>query len=162
MSEAFDPRTGNAPPVQIEFDALWDTGATASVITQRVVDGCNLSPTGIAKVFTADGEHQAETYLVNIALPNGVVFSGLRVTKGDIRGIDMLIGMDVMNHGDFAVTNHGGVTKFSFRMPPQSHIDFVADTQRPQRQQRGGQGKTRPKRASRPRGKKEKKRKKKK
>ena len=64
-------------------------------------------------------------------------------------GTDVLIGMDVINNGDFAVSNHGGVTKFSFRLPSQGHIDFVLDgPQRPQFQfQRGGQsgiGGTRP------------------
>lgn len=150
VSEAFDPRSGGTPPTSTEFDALWDTGATNSVITQQVIDKCNLSPTGMVTVHAANGSYTAETYLVNIALPNGVTFSGLRVTKGDVSGTDMLIGMDVISQGDLAVTNHGGVTKFSFRMPSQSHIDFVADgdrarpSARPQFQH-GGRGKKRKK-----------------
>ena len=38
---------------------------------------------------------------------------------------DVLVGMDIINTGDFAVTNLGGITKFSFRFPSLEHIDFV-------------------------------------
>ncbi len=37
--------------------------------------------------------------------------------------------MDIISQGDFAVTNHGGTTKFSFRIPSQKHIDFYEQYQ---------------------------------
>ena len=64
---------------------------------------------------------------MNIRLPNGVGFSGIRVTLGELGDADMLIGMDIINQGDFAVTNSNGKTKFSFRIPSQADIDFVAE-----------------------------------
>lgn len=70
---------------------------------------------------------QSETYLVNIRLPNSVAFMGVRVTKGNLGDADVLIGMDIISQGDFAVTNLGGLTKFSFRVPSATHIDFVED-----------------------------------
>ena len=70
---------------------------------------------------------QSETYLVNIRLPNSVAFMGVRVTKGNLGDADVLIGMDIISQGDFAVTNVGGLTKFSFRVPSATHIDFVED-----------------------------------
>ena len=36
--------------------------------------------------------------------------------------------MNIINTGDFAVTNYNGVTKFSFRVPSLAHIDFVAES----------------------------------
>lgn len=95
------------------------------MITQAIVDACGLVTTGMAQVHGVGGVEDAETYLVNIALPNNVMFAGIRVSKGKIKDADMLIGMDIITRGDFAVTNYGGVTKFSFRMPSQEHIDFV-------------------------------------
>jgi hypothetical protein len=80
----------------------------------------------MAQVHGVHGLAQAETYLVNIALPNKVVFTGVRVTKGDIGGADILIGMDIILQGDFSVTNYGGVTKFSYRTPSIEHIDYAA------------------------------------
>ncbi len=59
-------------------------------------------------------------------------------------GSKVLIGMDVMNLGDFAVTNHGGKTMFTFRTPSQKHIDFVADGKVPQFSHGPGQQKPQP------------------
>ena len=40
---------------------------------------------------------------------------------------DVLIGMDIISRGDFAITHPGGRTKFSFRVPSQADIDFVEE-----------------------------------
>lgn len=129
VSQAFDPAAGAAQPHIAQFDAIWDTGATNSCVTQAVVDACGLLPVGIAQVIGVGGQTTEEAFLVNIYLPNHVAFSSLRVTRGRFVGADILIGMDIINQGDFAVTNHGGVTKFTFRMPSQRHIDFVEQHQ---------------------------------
>jgi len=53
----------------------------------------------------------------------------MRVCKGDLGGnADILIGMNVINLGDFAITNPGGNTQFSFRVPAHGDIDFVRET----------------------------------
>ena len=67
-------------------------------------------------------------YLVNIALPNRVQFSGVEVAESVLPpGLDVVVGMDIITRGDFAVTNRGGKTTFSFRIPSQVDIDFVKD-----------------------------------
>ena len=125
----------------VPFNAIWDTGATGSVITQEVVDACGLVATGITRVDHVDGSSQSETYLVNIGLPNRVAFVGVRATKGKLTGgANILIGMNIINQGDFAVTNYTGLTKFSFRIPSMAHIDFVRESNRP-RFQHGGSSK---------------------
>lgn len=55
----------------------------------------------------------------------GVGVAQLPVTGNDLGDVDMLIGMDVISKGDFAVTNVGGITTFSFRIPSQETIDYV-------------------------------------
>ena len=108
------------------FTAIWDTSATNSVITQDVVDACRLVATGLESVHNVTGPATQETYLVAIELPNGSRYAPVRVTKGNLQHeIGVLIGMDIINTGDFAVTNLGGITKFSFRFPSLEHIDFV-------------------------------------
>lgn len=109
-----------------EFDAIWDTGATNSVISTKVVDECGLKPIGMTRVFHAGGSTEnCEVFLVSIFLPNKVVVPTVRVTKGVLAGCDVLIGMDVISQGDFAITHHGGKTTFSFRLPSREQIDFV-------------------------------------
>jgi len=129
ISLAFDPTAGGTQPPVVQFDAIWDTGATNSCVTQAVIDGCGLVATGMAEVHGVGGTTIEETFLVNIYLPTGVGFGGVRVTRGRFIGADILIGMDIMSQGDFAVTNHGGTTKFTFRIPSQKHIDFYEQHQ---------------------------------
>lgn len=40
---------------------------------------------------------------------------------------DILIGMDIITLGDFAITNVGGKTVFSFRTPSTKMIDYVEE-----------------------------------
>lgn len=121
-----------------EYIAIWDTGATHSAITKRVVEDLKLQPTGVRETRHAGGKSSNNTYLVNIALPNMVMVPHVRVTEIQLIPDDnvsgdkqpqLLIGMDIIGLGDFAVTNVNGKTVFSFRIPSVQEIDFVPDAQ---------------------------------
>ena len=113
------------------FEAIWDTGATRSMVTQAVIDACGLKPSGKTTISHAEGEtSDVDTFLVDILLPNEVLVKGVRVARAVLKDADVLIGMDIITLGDFAVTNVGGKTKFSFQFPSQEDIDFAAKTQR--------------------------------
>lgn len=104
---------------------LWDTGATASCINQKIVDELKLPAIGRTQISTANGIREVNTYLVNIRLPNNVIIPNVTVSCADLGyDIDLLIGMDIINLGDFAITNVNGRTVFSFRLPSISIIDF--------------------------------------
>ena len=120
----------NRESVKIEeFIAIWDTGATGSVITQKVVEQLNLKPIHVVKVHHAGGESMSPVYLVNIALPNNVIVPNVRVTEGKLTndGTEVLIGMDIIGLGDFSVTNFGGKTSMSYRMPSSREVDYVVE-----------------------------------
>jgi predicted aspartyl protease len=121
---AFDPLSGKEHPPIKPYQGLWDTGASCTVITKKIVDELGLKPIGKTKVLHADGESTVNVYYVNIFLPNQVGFKFIRVTEGKLSGFDLLIGMDLISCGDFAVTNFGGNTTFSFRVPSLEEIDF--------------------------------------
>lgn len=129
IAQAFSPQIStpiSKPTDAREYNALWDTGATGSVITPKVVTECGLNPIGMANIHHAKGMATSNVYLVSVFLPNQVCFTSLRVTEGDLAGdIDVLIGMDIIGRGDFAVTNKDGRTVFTFRMPSIERIDFV-------------------------------------
>ena len=124
---AYDPASPPNPvPTPLDFSAIWDTGATNSVVTMDVVNACGLKPIGIAQSHGAHGVKTVDVYLVNILLPNSVLAYSIRVGLGDLpSGSHVLIGMDIISQGDFAVTNFQGLTWFSFRCPSQAHIDYV-------------------------------------
>jgi predicted aspartyl protease len=113
-----------------EITAVWDTGASGSVISQKVVDELGLLPISLRWVNTANGTAFSPVYLVDFHIPLAkVILQGLNVTLGNLGpDLDALIGMDVINAGDFAITNRGGKTKMSFRVPSQADTDFVIET----------------------------------
>lgn len=127
VQQAFDHSRSPRPPVPTtEYKAIWDTGATATAISRKVAQECGLTPTGMCRVRTAGGERDTCTYLVSLYLPNRVCITNIRVTEVVLADSDVLVGMDVIAHGDFAVTNHSGKTCMSFRMPSIECIDFVS------------------------------------
>ena len=117
------------PTQRIKINAIWDTGATRSLITKQVADRLNLKRVSIEPMSTAsDKDVPSNVYLVNITLPNTVNIVGIRAFEGNLNGCDMLIGMDVITLGDFAVTNNNNHTMLSFRIPSMTEIDFCKDS----------------------------------
>ena len=132
ISEAHDPQSGAPAPVAQPYIAIWDTGATNTVITSKVVSELGLRPSGKVKVRGVgpagiQQEHDSNTYLINVHLPNNVGLIGVRVSENSLEGTDVLIGMDIITAGDLAITNHNGKTTFSFRVPSCEEIDFVGE-----------------------------------
>jgi hypothetical protein len=107
--------------------AAWDTGATNSMINHKVAQDCGLNPIGIMDISTAGGIiEKRNVYFVSIWLPNKVCLPQVKVVEANLsHGVDLLIGMDVINMGDFTVTNFNNVTTFSFRMPSLECVDYV-------------------------------------
>lgn len=111
----------------IPVKAQWDTGATGTCISKEVVKRLNLIPTGMIRVQTPSGEGTMNKYMINLILNNEVRVMNLSVMDSEIgnQGIDVLIGMDIISLGDFAVSNYEGKTQFSFRIPSQEHIEYT-------------------------------------
>lgn len=130
ISEAVDLSI-QSEPSKMTYQCIWDTGATGTVISKKVIDELGLQPSGKVTVNVvgpsdSDREYETNTYLVNLYLPPSVAIS-TRVSEGSIKGCDILIGMDVIGLGDFAVTNHNGKTTWTFRLPSCDEIDFVKE-----------------------------------
>lgn len=112
------------------FIALWDTGATGTCISHAVVTQLGLIPSGKQDIRTPSGCTTVNTYLVDIKLPNDVYIKDALVCDSEIgnQGLGVLIGMDIITRGDFCVSNYGGKTVFSFRIPSKQLTDYVAQT----------------------------------
>lgn len=131
---AFDPRQQPIAPTMKSTNAvaLWDTGATKSVVTKATADALGLVPAGVTMVNHAGGSSQRNTYMVNIVLPNKVSMVGVLVSEcPDIVGnFGAIVGMDIIRQGDFSITNAQGQTWMSFRIPSVEHIDYVVQANR--------------------------------
>lgn len=117
------PNTNNS----YQYLAIWDTGATGTVITQQVVNNLGLVPTGMAVVHTANGSVNQNTYIIDIALSDTIILQDLTVTCAPSLsgGCNVLIGMDIVSQGDLSITNLNNITCMSFRVPSMHEIDFV-------------------------------------
>jgi hypothetical protein len=111
---------------QLSVKAQWDTGATNSCISEEVVNNLSLDAVGVTQVHTPSSTSIRSTYLLDIVLPNSVEIKDVRVNDSEIgkQGIGILIGMDIMLLGDFAVSNYEGKTTFSFRVPSLEETDY--------------------------------------
>lgn len=115
---------------EIQVVALWDTGATNTCISQKVVQDLSLIATGKATMTTPSSQSdERSTYLVDIVLPNNVKVNDHVVIDSDIdnQNIGMLIGMDIITMGDFAVSNFNNQTIFTFRIPSECKTDYVQE-----------------------------------
>lgn len=114
------------------FQAIWDTGATNSVITKNVVEKVGLKPSGRVECHGVHGTSTVDTYIVDIVLPNRVCIVNVQVSECNLlSGIDVLIGMDIIQTGDFAISNGNGKMTFSFCIPPHKNpIDLVEKSER--------------------------------
>lgn len=111
----------------IEVNAQWDCGATTSSISKELALELGLKPIRQSKTETTSDSMLSNIYDIGIFIPNSDIAVMVEACETPIIhkfGIDILIGMDVIKHGDFAISTYDGVTCFSFRYPSQGLIDF--------------------------------------
>lgn len=122
-------------PLNIKkYVAIWDTGATSSVITPKIVKELGLVSSGLIQVHgVAGSKDNAKTYLISLGLPNKIRVDSVRAAEVPqiVGEADMLIGMDIITLGDFSVTNVNNKTVFSFRIPSTKTIDYVEEINNP-------------------------------
>ncbi len=113
-------RSGGTPVVEVtlngseKFDMILDTGASGTVITQKMADKLGLTPNGTVKVDTASAKGVAfATSKLNSIAVNGLMANNLLVTIG---GPDLDIGLLGQNFfGDYDVTIKKDVIEFHLR-----------------------------------------------
>lgn len=115
--------------VDIKTLGIWDTGATNSVITKSAANSLGLIPVSKANVNGVHGPKEVNVYYVNITLNNDQITISTQVTEceelSSIHDTGLLIGMNIISMGDFSITNFGGNTIMSFRVPSLQVIDYV-------------------------------------
>lgn len=118
---------------EIEALGIWDTGATHSAITKDAAASLGLRPISMATVHGVHGHQEVNVYYVKIKLNNEKITLATRVSEcaylnannGEKAGL--LIGMDVINQGDFCISNFNGKTKMTFRVPSIEAVDYVEE-----------------------------------
>ncbi len=126
----------------IDTLALWDTGATNSVISKKLAESMKLPAIDRTKTIGVHGIDEVNVYLLDFFLMNNIAFDNRKVTSGILsqkdgiengKDIGILIGMDIIALCDFTITqefNKDGIpcTVFSVRFPSaQQPIDYYAE-----------------------------------
>lgn len=112
-------------PVKVSYgnksfvvNALWDTGATYSCITNELAKQLNLTVFSSLEMETAGGTTIANVYVAQISLEDKINIGEMVLFSAKIisKEFDMLIGMDIILQGSFSITNIDNNTKFTFEI----------------------------------------------
>lgn len=113
------------PPSFDAVNVLWDTGSEVTLINPRVVKQLNLKSFSYTELDGIGGSETNKTYIIHIKLPTGdYAFNVEAIETANTGEYDVVIGMDIISFGDFALTNKNNKSMFSFRFPSECHIDF--------------------------------------
>lgn len=95
--------------------ALWDIGATVTVLSEEIVNRMGLIPSDVSRVSGWDGKPiMTNIYNVDIVL-DGLRIEFVNAVRGPLKNIDMILGMDVICQGDLHIThpNYSTLLEFS-------------------------------------------------
>lgn len=123
-----DAGSSSNPVVQ----ALWDTGADRTCISEELAARLGLMVDGQTEVTVADRNTRlSNEYCVQITMGK-FTLPFIRVCELPMQnsGHDVIIGMDFMSQGDLSITNYKGKTILTFREPSIGSIDYVAELER--------------------------------
>jgi hypothetical protein len=99
----------------ITVSAIWDTGATTSLVNDKIVKSLQLKEIGIAQVKHVAGAVAFPVHLAAIEISGGMKIKEHRlVSFPSIHAFDMIIGMDIIALGKFCIENKNGNSVFSF------------------------------------------------
>ena len=100
-------------------NALWDTGSTESLISEKIVKMIEPILKNKSKYVTRDVVIECKTYAVSLSLSDEITFRDVLMKKADLsdKNVDIIIGMDIISRGDFEIRNYNNLVEFAFRIP---------------------------------------------
>ena len=119
ISTEIDVSTCGAPGIRHRIKgAVWDTGATTSSISKRLAEEFGLKPIDTGMIVTATGKAEVPIYLLDIHLTQSCSIPCIKVFGSPMknRGVDFLIGMDVISKGKLTVDSTSGKTVVTFEV----------------------------------------------
>ena len=110
---------------KMEVDALWDTGSSYTYISRRLASQMGMISVGQSGYITPTGASISEQYVIEIILPDGTHVTDVHAGGSDIdaMGIDLILGLQIILLGDFAIRHRDGQTFMSFLCPPNDATD---------------------------------------
>jgi hypothetical protein len=98
--------------------AIFDTGATSSMISSDIARALHLQSIDTALVTGVHGTERVPIYTIDVRFKGGFVLPTLHVAEaGADAGFDLLLGMDVIARGSMLLSSHDKRTLFAFFYP---------------------------------------------
>jgi len=112
--------------LSVYTNALWDTGAMMSAITPDIRDKLKAPSVDRKTIAGIHSSQEVDIVSIMLELPNNVVKRTFKAAVCNIASsAEMIIGMDIISLGDFALSNGNDQPLFSFAVPPfVNKIDF--------------------------------------
>jgi hypothetical protein len=113
------PGSSQHPQNAFVVEAIWDTGALFTAINRPLIEQYRIKVADTTNLIGVGGEeYQGDIVSLDIKLPSGLLLKGKRTVICKLPpSVDMILGMDIIQIGDFCVSNSGGKTLFSFIHP---------------------------------------------
>lgn len=116
---------------QIDTRGLWDTGAQNSAITSKAAQQLGLTVVNKTNIRGVHGIQEVNVYYIEIVLNNPDITVKCLATEcselSNDGSVDLLLGMNVISRGDFSISNFGGHTTMTFRVPSLEDKDYVKE-----------------------------------
>jgi hypothetical protein len=104
-------------PEKVKARALWDTGAEICVVSAELVKRLNLLKYGTEWVVGYETDSERDTYYIDITLgDNRHIYNLPAVFNPRMKSQDIIIGMEAITLGDFALIRESGGIRFMFKM----------------------------------------------
>ena len=111
----------NSQAMPEKGNAIWDTGATSSMISASMARKLQLLPIGTVQIAGVHGIQNAKCYFIDIIFQNGFTIENIKVSEGsNFGGFDLLIGMDIIGRGVMLINGMDGNLKVLFQIPADS------------------------------------------
>ena len=105
VAEKIEQRGNKTPTATVM--ALIDTGASISIITDKIAQDLKLIQTGYIRISSVQDQQDRPEYFVTIGFPWGRG-KEVSVASCPLQGINCLIGRDILMHWNITYNGHDG------------------------------------------------------
>jgi hypothetical protein len=103
---------------QLDVSAMWDTGSMVTCVSKRLARYLGLASFESIPLTSLYGTSLVNVCFMDIVLPDGISIKNIKVTEIETpNDFDIIIGMNIIRLGDFALCNDHGNTVMTFSLP---------------------------------------------
>lgn len=109
-----------------KFKGIIDTGATQTSINREMAESLGLKPVRETEYITSGTPQKGYVYVTDLKINNTIYVDPFEIgsIENSPLGVEALIGTDILDKCDIAITHANGNTKLTMEWPSIRDIDF--------------------------------------